>query len=402
VFTVRVQDNRHAGLADTTQFEIDVAVQPLVLKTRVLPSGTVGEAYRTILVTEGGTVPIEWNIIAGSLPPGLELEYMDSDHQSVEIFGTPAEAGSFDFALQVTDAGSPQLTDKRNYTLTIESSPLTISTSSPLPNATAGQLYEGRIEAEGGSPDLTWTMTSGTLPAGMVFRNAIEVAWVEGTPTETGTFSFTVQVTDNVNPGLSDTKTFTLTVGAPAALQITTPSLPNAVQYENYTTTVDAINGTLPYDWTDPGGGLPAGFDFDFVHPDNSSIDIVGYPNTVGTFNFTIRVTDSSSPQQQFETDFTLTVDPQPLAITTASPLPDAILGSLYEGRIDASGGSINYSWSMTAGTLPAGMSFRDAGESAWVEGTPTESGTFEFTVHVMDNVYNDLVDSKTFSLTVP
>jgi hypothetical protein len=249
---------------------------------------------------------------------------------------------------------------------------------------------------------LTWIMTSGTLPAGMVFRDAIEVAWVEGTPTETGTFSFTVQVSDNVNTGLSDTKTFSLTVEEPPGLEITTPSLPNAVQYEDYTTRVDAVNGTPPYDWTDGGNFLPPGFDFDFVYPGNTSVDIVGYPNTVDSYTFTIRVTDSSVPQQQFEKEYTLTVAPPPLSITTGSPLPDASLGVLYEGRIDATGGSINYSWSMTAGTLPAGMSFRDAGESAWVEGTPTESGTFEFTIHVTDNVYNDLVDSKTFSLTVP
>ncbi|MFH0919127.1 MAG: putative Ig domain-containing protein [Fibrobacterota bacterium] len=56
--------------------------------------------------------------------------------------------------------------------------------------------------------------------------------------------------------------------------------------------------------------------------------------------------------------------------------------GSPYTSKIDAAGGTLPYTWSLTSGSLPAGLSLAADGT---VSGTPTESGSFSFVVSVID-----------------
>jgi hypothetical protein len=76
--------------------------------------------------------------------------------------------------------------------------------------------------------------------------------------------------------------------------------------------------------------------------------------------------------------------------ITTPSPLPTGIVGQTYNGanglQLMASGGSPSlngtYTWQPNPGGLPAGLSLSSAG---LISGTPTQVGTNQFTVQVMD-----------------
>ena len=67
------------------------------------------------------------------------------------------------------------------------------------------------------------------------------------------------------------------------------------------------------------------------------------------------------------------------LAITTAS-LPAGTVNAAYSQTLAATGGTTPYSWSVSAGTLPAGLSLSAAGV---LGGTPTTAGTSNFTVQV-------------------
>jgi hypothetical protein len=69
------------------------------------------------------------------------------------------------------------------------------------------------------------------------------------------------------------------------------------------------------------------------------------------------------------------------LTITTVSPLPSGTVGTAYNQLLEAAGGTAPYSWSVTAGALPAGLNLSAAGV---VSGTPTAAGTFNFTAQVV------------------
>ena len=72
---------------------------------------------------------------------------------------------------------------------------------------------------------------------------------------------------------------------------------------------------------------------------------------------------------------------PAPLAITTNSPLPGGTVGVAYSATLARSGGTPPYTWSITAGCCPAGLTLTASTGS--IAGTPTTAGTFTFTVQV-------------------
>ena len=91
-------------------------------------------------------------------------------------------------------------------------SPLAI-TSSTLANGQAGSAYTAILQASGGTPGYTWSLRSGSLPAGLSLSAG---GVISGTPTAAGTFSFTVQVTDSGSPAQTQSATASITVAAPS------------------------------------------------------------------------------------------------------------------------------------------------------------------------------------------
>ena len=230
-FTVRVTDG--LGVATTKAFQLTVNPAALVVTTTSpLPAGTVGTAYSTTLAATGGVTPYSWSIAGGQLPAGLALS------TGGVVSGTPSAFGTFNFTAQVTD--NVGTTATKAFAITIQPAALLITTPSPLPTGTVGTAYSGTFNATGGVTPYTWSVTAGTLPPGLALSSA---GVLSGTPTQYGAFSFTVQATDN--RGASTTKAFSLTIN-PAALVITTISLPGGVQNAPYNATLAAAGGVRP------------------------------------------------------------------------------------------------------------------------------------------------------------
>jgi hypothetical protein len=97
--------------------------------------------------------------------------------------------------------------------LTVNPGPLVIATVS-LPAASIGNPYNTTLTATGGTPPYTWSITNGTLPAGLSLAAATGA--ISGTPTATGTATFTIQVSAGAQ---STTKVLSITV-VPAATSI--------------------------------------------------------------------------------------------------------------------------------------------------------------------------------------
>ncbi|MFP2903838.1 putative Ig domain-containing protein [Pyxidicoccus sp. 3LFB2] len=178
---------------------------PPSITTTSLPEGEPGRAYSLRLSVSGGRSPLSWTVASGSLPPGLSLA---SDGM---LSGTPSALGDSSFTVRVTDGGGR--TDSRSLSVTVYKPP-TITTQS-LSDALVGTPYAGSLTATGGRAPLTWSHT-GSLPAGLSLSSS---GVFSGTPTVTGSLSFTVTVRDAA--GRQDSRSLSLTVrGASASLTV--------------------------------------------------------------------------------------------------------------------------------------------------------------------------------------
>jgi hypothetical protein len=118
-FTMRLTD--YAGQQATQKFTVTID-PPLQITTTTLPAGTVGVPYShdLDLVAQGGTPPYNWFVVntINELPPGLTLDTTAPDFNNV-LAGTPAQAGTFSFPMQVLDSQDNTV----NATLTITINP---------------------------------------------------------------------------------------------------------------------------------------------------------------------------------------------------------------------------------------------------------------------------------------
>ena len=139
--------------------------QALLVISFALPGGAPQSAYSTTLAATGGTGPYRWSIVKGSLPVGLTIA------GSGLISGTPTQAGTSAFTVQVKDSSSPAATATANLSIDVAAvaqSPLITTTS--LPGGTTGTAYSATLQASGGTTPYSWTVSSGTLPAGLSSR----------------------------------------------------------------------------------------------------------------------------------------------------------------------------------------------------------------------------------------
>ena len=369
-FTVEVTDANSD--TDSKVFMLTVNGAVTITTASPLPEATQAVSYSETLAASGGTAPLSWAVTVGSEPAGLSLS------AGGVLSGTPTGTGTSTFTVEVTDANSD--TDSKVFMLTVNGA-VTITTASPLPEATQGASYSETLAASGGTTPLTWAVTTGSLPAGLALSTG---GVISGTPTATGISNFMAEVTDANSD--TDSKVFMLTVNG--AVTITTASpLPEATQAVSYSETLAASGGTTPLTWAVTVGSEPAGLSL------SAGGVLSGTPTGTGTSTFTVEVTDANS-----DTDskvFMLTVNGA-VTITTASPLPEATQAVSYSETLAASGGTTPLTWAVTVGSEPAGLSLSAGGV---LSGTPTGTGTSTFTVEVTDA--NSDTDSKVFMLTV-
>jgi hypothetical protein len=164
----------------------------------------VGTAYSQTLQATGGTPPYTWSLDSGSLPPGLTL-----NAGTGAVTGTPTAAGAFPFTVRVTDSLSQF--DTQDLSVDVASPPSPIVTTSSLPGGVVGTAYSQTLQATGGTPPYTWSLDTGSLPAGLSLNPSTGA--VTGTPTSNGTSNFTARVTDSLSQ--FDTQELSLTVTGP-------------------------------------------------------------------------------------------------------------------------------------------------------------------------------------------
>ncbi|MGA9768516.1 MAG: putative Ig domain-containing protein [Blastocatellia bacterium] len=258
--------------------------------------------------------------------------------------------------------------------------------TSDMAEATVGVAYSRTLVANGGRPDYTWILQSGSLPPGLSLSQS---GTVSGTPSTAGTNNFVVRVTDSSDS--SATKALSLVVKPSAPLTITTAQLPRGSVDTTYSQQIGSSGGQTPYNWSRESGNLPAGLTLN-----QSTGFISGTPERAGTSSFVIKLTDATGESVNSTLSIIINPATDVLAFETLS-LPDGQVGEDYTETLKAIGGSSPYRWILTGGKLPDGLQMTEAGV---ISGKPTTPGEdISFDVRLLDQSGQNL--TKTFSIDI-
>lgn len=388
-FTVTARDN--VGFSGSRAYSITVAPPVVVVSPPALPGAVVGAAYSQTLSASGGIPAYSYALTAGALPPGLSLSVSNGT-----LSGVPTATGMFTFTVSATSnsagTGAPHR-GSQAYVLTISAPTIAVAPAT-LPNPTIGGVYSQTLLATGGVANYGFAVTAGTLPNGLTLNSA---GTVSGTPTAAGTFNFTIIATDSstgTGP-YTGSRAYTVTVAAPA-LTLTPSTLPNGAVATSYSQAFTTTSGTAVYSYAVTAGALPPGLTL------STNGQLSGTPTAGGSFNFTVRSTDSSTGTGapfSVARAYTLVIGAPTITVTPGT-LSDATVSRAYSQALAASGGIAGYRYAVSAGALPAGLVLSQAGV---LSGTPTTGGTFNFTVTATDSSTGSgpFTGARAYTLTV-
>jgi Putative Ig domain len=387
-FTVQVSDSFTPPAVATQALTLRIA-NPLVISSPGGADGIVGAPYSLTLNATGGIGNQTWTLASGSLPAGLNLS------SAGVISGTPQQVNLTGSAimLQVQDSSSPAQTATVPLTIRIASVLSITTTPGQLPDAIVGVPYSFTLQSSGGISPVNWTLSAGQLPAGLTLNSN---GTLSGTATATGSFTFTLQAGDSSSP--SQTLTLSVAIKSAPLLVISTGAgaLPDAIVGKNYSVSLQSTGGTSPFTWTLKDGQLPAGLTL------SSAGILSGTPTTAAATptSFTLQVQDSGSPAQSKSISLTLRVTAALVITTPVGALPDAVANTPYSVTLNATGGFAPFSWTLTNGTLPSGLSLSSAGT---ISGTPTQVNSMatSFTLQLADSTNPVQTTSVVVSLRV-
>ncbi|MCB1227923.1 MAG: carboxypeptidase regulatory-like domain-containing protein, partial [Verrucomicrobiales bacterium] len=244
--------------------------------------------------------------------------------------------------------------------------PVITVTPNPLSSGTVGTAYTASPSASGGIAPYTWTATG--LPAGLSINPSTGA--ISGTPTIDG--NATITATDA--NGCFDTTSLTINPFSCPVITVTPATLPSGmigIAYDQ-TPTASGAGGGATYNWSSTG--LPAGLTLNAT-----TGQVSGTPTATGTGTITATYTGPGGELCQGSTTLEVT-DCPPYPPQNAAMGIDC--GVVISKQLTASGGTAPYTWSVTSGSFPPGISMTSGG---LVAGTTTVLGTYSVQVTAID-----------------
>jgi hypothetical protein len=393
-YTVSGTDVDSVADTGTWSVELQVGAAPVLILPGgdQLPGTTVGDNYSQQFSASSSPGPYTWSVTAGSLPPGLSV--------STEglLSGKTMKEGNYSFSITATASAGYGASVATS--MAVAPASLSVSPSS-LPGATAGSSYTTALSLSGGVGTATFELESGSaLPAGLQLSST---GVLSGTPTSSGSSSFSVVATDG--DGFSTTQGYSMIVEAPGAspIIVSPGTLTQLDLGQHLDQTLSASGGTAPYSYAVTAGVLPEGFTLGFSH-------IYGVSNEAESGQFTVTATDADG--QSAAVSYLLAVVSGGVTVSpTTDTLPSLVSSQNYQQAITASGGGGTgpYEFTIKSGSLPQNMSLAvDGSDAVYLEGGPDyfpfgayeQVGTFTFTISAYDE-YSGNIGTQTYTLTV-
>ncbi len=348
------------------------------ITSSILPSAPMTLFYSQALGVSGGTVPVRFALISGTLPAGLHF-----DGYNGAVVGYASSVGEYQLSVRATDASGASA--QQSFRLNVAGE-LRIVSGPSLPAAIVGQAYATQLVADGGvAPMAEWKVTAGSLPRGLVLDE--KTGRIAGATTApSGVSQFTMRVRD----AAGKTATSPMSLEVRAGLSITPrPPLAELAEGDPVDLTMSATGGVPTYVWALDSGDLPPGLALD-----SSTGVLRGTAEKAGNYRAVLRVRDSSGTETRATVEFQIA----PRLSLIAPPSTNAVVGTAVAIAVTASGGAAPYSYGIAAGSLPAGFRF-DAGR---LEGIPRAEGEVALTVEVRDRAQRTARADIRFRVTPP
>ena len=360
-FTVQAVDSLVGGVPpQTTSKAFSIYVYAVItVAPAALPNVVVNSPFSIQLSASGGTGPysFDFDYQSGEPYPWLNLT------SSGLLTGTPPSTGNFPVSIYVYDQSESYA--YKSYTLVV--GPALSITTATLPDATANQPYSMTLAAAGGTSPYVFSIVQGSLPQQLTLSsNGV----ISGTPLAAGSSSFTARVTDSA--ARTAERVFSLVVQSPP-VDFTPTTLPTGTVNMPYSASFTPTGVESGYAFSAPSGGLPQGLTL------SSTGTVSGTPTTSGSFLFNVLLVYGNFTIDKM---VSLEIVIPPLSIDNPA-LPEGATGQPYSASITATGGVPPYSFSVTGGALPPGLELNASGA---ISGSPTASGTSQFSVTVNDS----------------
>ncbi|HYW79611.1 MAG TPA: putative Ig domain-containing protein, partial [Thermoguttaceae bacterium] len=412
VVTIRATDDDPSPLSDTETFTITVGELNDAPHLDPIGDQTIGEGQTLVVQAHATDADLPADTLTYLLGAGA-VSGMTIDPVTGQFRWTPTEAqgpGSYAVTIRVRDDGSPSLEDATTVTISVDEvnqAPVL----DPIADQTAVEGQTLLVQAVAADADLPangliYRIESGLQTGMTIDPQTGRFTWTPTEPQGPASYEVTIGVSDDADSPLSDTQTFTITVGErneapqfdPIAVQTVAEQQTLVVQ--THATDPDLPADTLTYSLA---SGAMAGMTIDSVTGEFRWMPTEA--QGPGSYDVTIRVRDAGTPSLEDTTTMTITVGE-----VNQAPVLDPIADrTVDEGQtlvvqphatdLDLPANSLTFS--LDAGT-PAGMTINAAtGRVTW---TPTESqgpGTYDVTVRVTDNGTPSRADTETWTITV-
>ncbi len=327
----------------------------------VTPNRTVGSPSATptlcinaplTLITHS-TTGVTGISSSSGLPAGVTAAVVGTE---IQITGTPTVSGTFNYIITPIGCGTATATG------TITVNPIqTVGTASDTPTLCIDTPLPQITHATTG---VTSIATSTGLPSGVTAAVVGNEIRITGTPTVSGIFNYTITPTSNGCGSPVATGTITVTPNRTVGAASSTPTLcidSPLTQITHATTGVTGIATSV---------GLPAGVTAALV---GNEIQITGTPTVSGTFNYTITPTGCGSAVATG----TITVTPN-RTVGAASASPTLCINTPLTTITHATTGVTGI---VSSTGLPTGVTATVVSNEIRISGTPTVSGTFNYTI---------------------
>ncbi|MCC7181484.1 MAG: VCBS repeat-containing protein [Acidobacteria bacterium] len=322
---------------------------------------------------------------SGALPAGVT--FTSHADGTATLAGTTVAGGTYPLTITADNGIGPAAAQA--FVLTVDASLVfTSASATSFVVGTAGSF----TVTTAGSPVATTISATGALPSGVTFtNNADGTATLAGTPASgsAGVYPLVLNASNGV--GTPAMQNFTLTVNQPAAITSPASTAFTVGSAGGFTLTSTGF----PVPALSASGALPGGVTFTDNGDGTATLGGTPAPGTAAVYPLTMTATNGvGTPATQ---NFTLTV--QPCTGVTLSPPGGALTAGTFEvvyGLTFTAAGGTGHTFAVTGGALPTGLTLASGGA---LSGTPTNTGTFVFTVTATNSI--GCTGSNAYSISV-